>query len=410
MSRFNRNQGACRTGNHCCAAFFSHVRRAPAAVLLRASGLMFALAALLAVQGCSMGFTNLHPGENSALYQHLFADIITMYDEPYWLWIRGTITGDLDGDGTVGEEIILATIQKGTPKQPGPIEMAFLVVCVPDEDGTRRAVARQLLFDRSPISRAPRPEYDIDNVVDNEFTRCRAQVIQDKLSLAESVVVYFWTDPLPCSVWYAGYSMMDNKLVKNLETVMWQITPGVLTMNLDRSIEASQYGYQLVFGIAALPVHIAAKIGSSSEAPVWGHVYARNENGLYEQADARFRENYRKLEPIWNQTYLKAIVKGLPPDELAWFEYYLAILNHYLGEGEMARAYIAKCRDNARDHSLLEAIPQVESLIASGPVLSDEEKDRPSRPTLPRDWLPDHQWDPTTENQPPSQRDGSHNE
>lgn len=357
---------------------------------------MLAVVSLLAVQGCSIGFTNLHPGENSGLYQHMFSDVITMFDEPYWLWVRGTISGDMNGDGAVNEEIILATIQKGTHSQPGPIEMAFLVVCQIDEDGSRQAIARQLLFDRSPIPRAPKPEYDIDRIVDNPFTRCRAQIIQDKVSLAESVVVYFWTDPLPCSVWYVGYSMLDDKLVKNLETVMWQATPGVLTANLDRSVEASPYGYQLVFSVAAMPTEIAAKIvDSPSDAPLWGHVFARNANGLYEQADARFAENYKKIEAPWNQAYLKAIVKGLPAEELAWFEYHLAILNHYIGSGEMARAYLAKCKENARDQALIDAIPEIESLIASGSPQSDTDEN--AKPESSRDWHPDEQWDSSEE-------------
>lgn len=389
--------------------------------LSRPVALVLALSAALAVSGCSMGFTNLHPGENSGPYQHLFADIISRHDEPYWLWVRGTISGDLNGDGKVSEELVVATIQKGTHKQPGPIEMAFLVACSVTPDGGREAIARQLLFDRSPIPGAPRPDNDVDFVVDNPFTRCRAQMVQDKVTFTETVVVYFWADPTPSSVWYAGYGMEDGKFVKNLETVMWQATPGVLVANLDRSLEASPYGFQLVFGVSAIPPEVFAKIGKPSEAPLWGHVYSRNDHGYYEQADHRFAENFHRLEGPWNQAYLKAVVKGLPPEDLAWFEYHLAILNHYTENPDMAEAFIAKARLYARHPALIAAIPRIERLIdpvkaarpdgereRPRPESKEEKKeekkdakkeDKPPRPLSPKshrpdDWHPDDQWDP----------------
>lgn len=321
---------------------------------LAAAAAFLALAALAG--GCSLGFTNLHPGENSGLYQHLFDDIISNYDEPYWLWVRGTITGDLNGNGVVDEEVVLATIQKGDARNPGPIEMAFLVACTVSPDGKRTALARRLLFDSSPISRAPKPENDLGIVVDRPFTRCRAQMIQDKVTLTETVVVYFWSDPTPSSVWYAGFALKDGELVKNLESVLWQNTPGFLTVNLDRSIEASPYGYQLVFGVAAIPENVIRKIASPHEAPLWGHVFARNNEGYYEQADARFGGQYSQIEPTWNQMYLKALLKGLPPEEMAWFEYHMGILNHYTGEAEMAKDFLSKAAEHAKDPVLVRGI------------------------------------------------------
>lgn len=361
------------------------------ALLLRVSGLIFCLASLCAVPGCSMGYSNLHPGENSALYQHLFNDVISLFDEPYWLWVRGTITGDLDGNGKVEEELVIATIQKGTQRQPGPIEMAFLVACKVEENGSRQAIARQLLFDRSPIPNAPRANNDIDHIVDNPFTRCRAQMIQDKVSMGESVVVYFWTDPTPCSVWYVGYALKDGRFVKNLETVMWQNTPGIGTVNLDRSIEARKHGYQLVFSVAALPDKVMAKIGKPSEAPLWGHVFARDDDDVYRQADARFAEHYSKLEGPWNQAYLKAIVKGLAPDELAWFEYHLAIMNHYTGNRDMAEAFIAKAAVTAKDPALVAAIPRIEQLVKSEVIKKPPQVENEEEHV---DWRPDPEWEP----------------
>ena len=303
-----------------------------------------------------MGFTNLHPGENSAMYASIFEDIISSYDEPHWLWVRGTISGDLNGNGVVDEEAVIATIQKGDERKPGPIEAAILVACRIEPDGKRTTIARKLLFDSSPIPNAPKPVNDLGVVLDRPFTRCRAQMVQDKVTLTETVVVYFWSDPTPSSVWYKGFALTDEGWKENLESVMWQTTPGFLTVNLDRSIDASPYGYQLAFGVAAIPEPIMSKLGAPHEAPLWGHVFARNKDGRYGQADERFADNYRQVEGAWNQTYLKAVIKGLPPEELAWFEYHLGLLNHYTGNEEMAHGFLNKADKFADDPTLRRAL------------------------------------------------------
>lgn len=308
------------------------------------------------ITGCSMGFTALHPGENSGLYNHLFEDVITRFDDPYWLWVRGSISGDMNGNGTIEEEIIVATIQKGTEKNPGPIELAFLVVCEVMPDGERRAIARTRLFDGNPIPGAPRPVNDLGQVNNAPFTKVRAQMVQDKATLMEQVVVYFWADPLPSSVWYAGYRLEEGRLVRNLEALMYQNTPGFLTSNLDPAVEATPYGYQLLFAVAAIPEPLLRKLGSPREAPLWGHVYARDEDGTYQQADRRFGKDYSRVESGWNQLYLKALLTELPADELAWFEYHMGLMNYYTGDAELAERFLRKAAANAKDDVLIKAL------------------------------------------------------
>lgn len=325
------------------------------------------------LSGCSMGFTNLHPGENSALYHPLFEDLLTTYDEPHWLWVRGTIAGDLNGNGIVEEEIAIATIQKGDTRKPGPIEAALLVVCEVMPDGQRKAIARTLLFDSDPRPASPKPENDLGALTDAPFTRARAQMVQDKVSLKESVVVYFWSDPTPSSVWYVGFGLEDGKLVKNMEMTLYQTTPGSLTANLDRSIDASALGYQLLFSVAAIPDDVMRKLGPAHEAPLWGHVYARDEEGEYEQADERFGGHYTQLEPAWNQLYLRARLTEMPADELAWFEYHMALLNHYTKNSDMAVIFINTAAKNAKDPILVQAVKKAKAVI-----------DNPDRPWPPK--------------------------
>ncbi len=323
------------------------------------------LAALsLFVTGCSLGYSNLRPGENSSLYAELFNDVLTSYDEPHWLWVRGSIPLDYNGDGRAEEEAIIATIQAGDERRPGPIQTAFLVICRIGESGERTALARALLFNKDPISGAPKPRNDLCMTGETSFTRARAQVVQDKVTLKESVVVYFYGDALPGNVWYAGYGLENGKLEKNFEAVFWQNRPGLLVTNLDRAMESARYGYQMAFGVDAIPADVLARLESAGDkTPLWGHVYARDENGMYRQADARFGEHYDKLESSWNQFYLKAIMHGLPPEDLAWIEYHLGILNHYTGDNDMAGRLLDKAGKGAKNEMLKAGIENALPLL-----------------------------------------------
>ncbi len=311
-----------------------------------------AAALTLLISGCSMGFTNLKPGENSIYYTSLFHDIINTYDEPYWLWIRGTIALDYNGDGKVEEEAVIATIQKGSERRPGPIESAYLLICRVAPNGQRTALARTLLFDQSPFANAPRPVNDLGNIADVPLTRARAQVVEDKTTFKEAVVVYFSGDASPGSVWYAGFNFDQGRLSKNFEVAMWQSTPGFVVVNLTKSIDDSPFGYQLAFSVAAIPPSVMAKIDDVRETPLWGHIYARDADGQYKQADERFSSHYDQVENVWNQVYLKAVLQNLPAPDLAWFEYHLGVLNFYRGDKDMASRLLAKAAKGAEDERL----------------------------------------------------------
>lgn len=319
--------------------------------------------AAFAAGGCSLGYVHLDPGENSGLYAHLFADVITNFDEPHWLWVRGTINADFDGDGKVEEEAVIATIQSGTPKRPGPVEAAFLVICRKTDAGERVAMARTLLFDHNPIHGDVVAFNDIGMMNDVPLTRVKAQMVQDKLELGESIVVYFWGDESPTSVWYAGYHLDEGELKKNLETVMWQTSPGFLVANLDKRLEARGEGYQLLFPVASIPPEILSKVTKTNEILLWGHVLARDKDGFYRQNDQRFGEHYRRLEGNWNQMYLRAAITDMEPADLAWFEYHLALLNHYTDNPDLAERFLAKAKKYAADPRLLAAIVAAEPLI-----------------------------------------------
>ncbi len=313
--------------------------------------------------GCSIGYTNLKPGENAALYARLFHDVISTYDEPHWLWVRGSIPLDYNGDGKVEEEAVIATIQQGTKRRPGPIEAAYLVICKVAPDGERTTIARTLLFEENPVPNAPHPGNDLGIVNVEPLTRVRAQVVEDKASFKETVVVYFSGDAMPSSNWYAGFTRQNGQLTKIFETAIWQGAPGILAANLDTSPEATPYGYQLVLGVAALPQRIIQKLEATRDTPLWGHVYARDADGLYRQADARFGNHYRELENSWNQLYLKALFHNLPAADLAWFEYHIGLLNHYTGNDDMAARLLEKAANGAEDKRLRDGINNALQLL-----------------------------------------------
>lgn len=318
--------------------------------------------AVFAFPGCA-NYTQLKPGENSAFYTSLFHDVISSYDEPHWLWIRGTAPLDFNGDGKTLEEAVIATIQAGTEKRPGPIESAFLLICSVNPDGERTTLARTLLFDTNPLKSAPRAENDLGMFREVPLTRVRAQVVSDKTTFKETVVVYFWGDEQPGSVWYAGFCQQDDRLAKIMETVVWQNSPGILVTNLDRRIETSGYGYQLVTSISTIPPEIMRKIDPGRSAPLWAHVFARDDQGIYRQADARYAVHYRQLKASWNQIYLKAVMHELSNAELAWFEYHLGLLNYYLGDLDLASRFLNKASENAEEDILREGTAKALDLL-----------------------------------------------
>ena len=184
--------------------------------------LILGLASCLALGGCSVGFIKTSPDEGENIYGAFFEEVSGSLDRGKWLWVRGAIAGDFDGDGKVGEEAAIATVQGGGIRSPEPVEAAYLAWLALDEDGGRRPLCLTEIFLRNPLSESPRPENGLDRVEETRFTQVRAQIIRDKLGFKEEVVVYFWGDRLPGSVWYAGYGLDDeNRPRRILETALY---------------------------------------------------------------------------------------------------------------------------------------------------------------------------------------------
>lgn len=327
-------------------------------------GIALLLAALPPLAGCSLGFRNMHPGEESAIYSPLFEDIITNFDSPEWLWTRGTVSGDFNADAKVEEEAVIATIQGGDPRSPGPIIAAYLVICRIGEDGSRTAVARTRLFDRNPIAQSTPAVNNAYLPQPSELRHARAQVIPDKGALGDSIVVFFWGDERPCNVWFGGYKLKNGILTKTLDAAIRQDVPGLTHSNLDKLSTEESTGYQLIFPSAALPGSFAAKLGQGFEIPLWGHVFTPDADGLYHQDDQRFGGNYSRIEGNWNQAYLKALLSdNFEKPELAWFEYHLGMLNLFIGKHDMAKAFLDKAAKNSRDDALTRAIGKAAALL-----------------------------------------------
>ena len=320
--------------------------------------------------GCSLGFRNMHPGEESAIYSPLFTDIITRFDSPEWLWTRGTISGDFSLSDEFREEAVIATIQTGDTRSPDPIDAAYLAICKIDPSGARTALARTLLFDANPIPRSRSVDNNAYLPEARPMRNVRAQVIQDKFGLGEYIVVYFWDDSRPANVWFCGYKLEGGNLVRILDISLCQTNPGVAKANLDTGFTSkASGGFQLVFPSAALPDEIVAKMGEGFEPPLWGNVFAMDDKGHYRQADERYGKNYARIENSWNQAYLQALmVDRLDAADLAWFEYHLGLLYYFIGREAMAATFLGKAKSNADDARLSAAVAEALNLLggASG--------------------------------------------
>jgi hypothetical protein len=316
------------------------------------------LASCLILPGCSVGFLRLLPEVGADLYGKFVQDIADAHGPPYWVWVRGSVGGDFNGDRRVEGKALVVTVQGGTAKRPGPIEAAYLIILAAKDGEPHRLIAKTELFSRNPIAGSPRPGNSIDWVVEAPLTQVRAQAIFDKLTFREAVAVYFWGESLPGSVWYAGYSLdRDGRLRKILETALWQDSPGLLPVNLDKKVGADQKGNQLVFPVSGLPAKIAARLDRPGGKPLWGHIYASGDDGVYRQADRQFSRHYQAIADKWNQAYLKAmLLDRLPPEELAWFEYRLGLLNFHTGHPELAAEFLERAQRGNRDGDLAKAI------------------------------------------------------
>lgn len=318
----------------------------------------------LALQaGCSLGYRNMHPYEDSAIYSPLFEDVITRFDAPEWLWTRGTISGDFDSSGEVEEEAVIATIQTGEHHNPNPIIAAYLVVCRVEANGSRTAIARTKLFDSDPFATATGIKNNVYSAQSAPIRFARAQAVPDKGKLGDFICVYFWSDGKPNNVWHAGYRLRDGMLEKVYDLAISQYSPSLTYANLDKRPKPVD-GFQLVFPAAALPLEISSKLDSEVETPLWGHVFLQDEKGYYRQDDMIFGSNYSKVENSWNQAYLKALITdSITPSDLAWFEYHLGMMYIFIGKKEMAKGFIEKADKNSRDESLSKAIARAWDLL-----------------------------------------------
>ncbi len=321
------------------------------------------LACLAALAGCSLGYRNMHPYEESAIYSPLFEDIITRFDAPEWLWTRGTVSGDFDSSGEVNEEAVIATIQTGERHNSNPILAAYLVVARVEENGTRTAIARTKLFDSDPFATATGIDNNVYNAKSAPLRFARAQAIPDKSRLGDFICVYFWSDGKPNNVWHAGYRLRNGMLEKVYDLAIAQFSPGMTYANLDKRPKPVD-GFQLIFPSAALPPEVSSKLDSEVEVPLWGHVFLQDDKGYYHQDDHIFGSNYTKIENTWNQAYLKALTTdAFLPSDLAWFEYHLGMINIFIGKPEMAKGFLEKADKNSRDESLSKAIANAWELL-----------------------------------------------
>ncbi len=337
---------------------------ASTAFTARFAALVFPLAALACFSGCTLGFRNMHPDEESGIYTSLFEDIITNFDTPEWLWTRGTIVGDFDADGKAEEEAVIATIQAGDHRNPGPILEAYLVVCKIQPDGRRVAIARTKLFELNPIPDAERIRNNANTPEVEPMRYVRAQIFGDKLRLGDSIVVYFWGDARPSNVWLGGYKLINGELVKTLDAATKQRTPGLTNANLDKRVGSEATGFQLIIPSASIPDEIADKMGDDFNFPMWGHVFVKDKNDRYHQADVEFGEHYNRIENAWNQAYIQAtMVKHLDAADPAWFEYHLGMLNHFLNKEDLAKSFLAKAEAGATDAQLIAAVKEAIALL-----------------------------------------------
>lgn len=281
-------------------------------------------------------------------YDGFFDDLATPLDHPQWVWVRGVVTGDFDGDSQAKEEAIVATIQSGDKRTPGPVEKAYLLFCAVDNDDKRTVMSRHLIFDKSPIAEADRPDW----VLTPDFSEVpifniSAQAVADRVKVADTVVIIAWGERLPGPIWYGGYSLHDGEFHQELDIAAWQAAPGLMVRNIDRRGVAENRGRQLVVRQDVLPPVLATALGDKSATPLWGNIYTRDENGIFYQADDTFGSEYSLVQAEWLRTYEKAKLLNVPPEDLAIIEFYVGLLHSHIRDISLAEGFLRLAADHA---------------------------------------------------------------
>lgn len=330
-----------------------------------------ALTALLlfSLAGCTSGFKNLLPHEKSTIYNPLFYDLTHRFDSPEWLWVRGSFTGNFDGDSTSEKEAVIATLQAGDELNPGPIKTAYLVVSKITGPEERFPLARIKLFSDNPLAHPNKVEGSVFQPEMSELYQVSAQTIRRKLSRQEDIAVFFFDNAHPANVWLTVYQLTPAGLVKKLDISLRQDSPGLLPLSLSKWPEGIDNEFQLVIPSASLPDSLVKRLGKDFVRPLWGHVFDYDRSsGLYYQADGRYGEYYVNIANAWNQAYLTALLQGdIDNSDLAWFEYHLALLNHRLGRDATARKFLDKASQGAKDE-LRQSVARAEELFQNTPL------------------------------------------
>jgi hypothetical protein len=305
---------------------------------------------MLLAQGCvSWGYQKYKPNENNEYDAMLDGLVSPFAAEKKWIWSRGKVFGDLDGDGK-DEETVVATIQGGTPDVPEPITRAFLLICNRDANGKLSLRYRVNLFDAGKsLEKAPTPVGLAFPPEVLPMKDCSLQIVDSDASDRSLLLASFSSAEKDgcASAWHTAYRLDKQQGDAALKCVFsllcWQKDAAVATMDIDKDgIDEFIIEQSVVPAASILGTH-------ETEFPKWISVYKVGSDGVYVQADEEFRRMYRPVMLDWYKQYVSLLHAEAKNPAQSLYEYYLGRMHFYLGEFHIAERFATKSLENSSD-------------------------------------------------------------
>ncbi len=305
-------------------------------------------AAVVLPCGCSyLGYQEFRPREIGQ-YDRMLVDPAAATISDGWLWTRGKVEGDLDGDRK-DEEVILATIQGGTVDKPKPFTKAILLIRGLDANNTYKVLLRRNIFLAvNSMDQAALPRHLHLPLPGTSMRRCSAKIVDIDNSGRGIILVSLWgnmPDRRICA-WHAGYRFRTgdggaNSLQRVFLSLAIQQDPEIEITDLD------QDGVnELVLRQSPLPQNSDMN-ANGIETPDWLSVFARNGKGEFKQQNAAHAAAYDdNLLLGWYQNYFISCLGGASNAETAVFEYYIGEIYRYRKNFALAKTFLARAAKN----------------------------------------------------------------
>lgn len=288
--------------------------------------------------GCiSLGYISFRPQE-VAIYDEFLEPV----KEPLWTWVRGKVSGDLDGDGQ-SEEAVLATVHDGSRSSPGPFRSVTLLICRREKKEKIELKFRREIYREGAKTSDRLPAEVLLDPTPSPMHHCSASIVEGENKKAGLLVISLWGEAEKgrCWTWHGAFRLTPENLENVFSTYAIQTEPTLEILDLDRDGTPE----------IVVPSSVFPPLASSPTAPpfsnelsplLWKSVFVLGPERRYLQDNRKHPKLYDDLTLAWQEHYAYQILLRQPPEILAEYEYYLGLLHSYRKRPGLSRLYLEK--------------------------------------------------------------------